>query len=316
MLALGACSTPPSTIASGDGPDDSSTTDEATTTPGMTTPGQDTTNGSHSGSGTNGTTTVDPPVSTGDTTMDDPSTSGDTTVGVDPTTSGSSGPMPECTDPEDCGSNQTCIAGMCVAACNPWGDGHYGYCLTPLGTFDSTVLCGEALSCINSGDPIEVVVCGRTCATQCDCPEPPPTGTATVTCGDLAGTDRCYLSCENGEACPDDMVCRFGMYCAHPVQDLDMYGNCGAVASGCANGGVCATASGMNDWAVCVSSCGAVGDCDPAPAGASQGQGCGQVYTSAGDECHLDCNNNGDCPAGMGCVDIGVGYGNFCMWQQ
>lgn len=306
-LVPGCVGTPPPPPAE-DGSSSSTADSSITTTTGPTSAGTLDGTGSSSSEGT-----------TQGASATDATTTDATTMGVDPTTSGSSGPPQECMGPADCGNNETCDgAGQCVPACSPWGDGHYDYCLTVLGTFDSAAICGEPLSCINNGSPIEIVVCGRSCTTACDCPEPPPTGTATVSCGEITGGgSSCYLSCQNGETCPDGMLCQGDSYCAHPVQPLAMYGNCGDVAAPCIDG-VCATQSvGMSTYSVCVSLCpGGVGDCDPAPPGAGLGSDCGGVvFPPDGAECHLPCNANGDCPSGMECVDTGImGASTLCMW--
>ncbi len=314
VLALGGCvDTPLEVISSGGVGSTGETTDPSTTTkPGSTTPGDDTL-------GTQGGTGMGTTIGVADTTLGPSTSVSETTMGVDPSTtnseSSSSGVPPECFGPGDCPNNEICDDGQCVAACNTWGDGHYGYCLTPLGTYNSAVLCGEPMSCINSGNgngQTEVVVCGRSCASLCDCPAPAVTGNAPVTCGDLivGGGNECYLSCANGETCPDAMVCRGGTFCAHPVQPLAMYGNCDDIAAPCING-VCAT-SGTNS--VCVSLCpGGVGNCDPAPAGAMNPQCDGVIYPPDGDDCYLPCNNAGNCPANMVCVNGGFGT-NMCMW--
>ena len=208
-----------------------------------------------------------------------------------------------------------------MSACAAWGPGNYDYCLTELGTFDSAALCGAVNSCVYSGSPIEVAVCARSCNARCDCPAPPPTGTAPVTCGELTPTmgNECYLSCESGEMCPDDMFCQNGTYCTHPAEPLAVYGNCGAVNAGC-DGGECATATnGVDTWAVCVTLCpGGDGDCDPAPAGAPMGEHCaGVIFPPDGAECHVDCTITADCPMGMVCIDTGLaGHSTLCMWPS
>ena len=57
-------------------------------------------------------------------------------------------------------------------------------------------------------------VCAAYCDGTFDCPSPPATGTAPVACGDAIGMgDQCYLSCEAGESCPDDMECALSTFC-------------------------------------------------------------------------------------------------------
>lgn len=295
------------------------------TTPGTTMPGEDT-------MGTQGGTGMETTMGAVDTTAGSSSTSaGETTMGVDPSTGGSSSggessstgeppPPPECIVPGDCAHNETCTAGDCVPACNPWGDGHYDYCLTPIGGFNSAVLCGEPMTCINSTNmsgQVEVVVCGRTCAALCDCPEPPPTGDAIVTCGEVVvgGSNECYLSCANGEMCPDGMVCRNGnagtpLYCAHPVQPLQMYGNCGGVAAPCVD----SFCQEENGYSICLDTCANVGECATAPDGAANASACGGViFPPMGNECYLPCTMGGDCPTGMSCYTSENG-GQLCMW--
>lgn len=309
-LVLGACSTPPEQITSG--PEPGSTSEPSTTaTPTSTPPGEDTVVATMGGSGMDTTTmgvdaTTDP-----DTTVGMATTDG-TTMGVDPTSS-SSGPPPECMNDEQCENNETCNGmGECAPACEPWGGGHYDYCITPLGTFNSTELCGEAESCIVDDNPYDFAVCGLTCGSLCECPGPPATGNATVTCGAIAGDTRCFLSCQNGEECPDGMVCLGNYYCSNPVQPLAMYGNCDDVNAPCADGGTCAT---FGSHSVCVSLCpGGIEDCDPAPSGPGMGEHCdGVIAPPDGADCHLDCD--GGCPPGMDCINTGLPmHSTLCMW--
>jgi hypothetical protein len=311
---IGACADPVAEVVS------TSNADSAETTMGpvptsSTTPGEDTL-------GTMGATGLETTMGAVDTTWGATTLGDETTMGVSSSGSESTTgepPPPACAVPEDCHANETCSAGgECVAVCTPWGPGHYDYCLTPLGGFDSPVLCGEPLTCINSSANglIEVAVCGRSCATLCDCPGPLPTGDAIVTCGDIVGGSgsECYLSCANGETCPDGMVCRniSGMptFCAHPVQPLAMYGNCDEVAAPCSGGtcGIYGTAS------VCTEGCANANDCDPAPAGATMAPACGNVFDPpAGNDCFLPCNSGADCPTGSFCVDV-PGPVHACMW--
>ncbi len=272
------------------GSSDGGSTQSTGPTPSTTTD-QDTTVG-----GTEGTTT-----SSGG--------SGSTTVEA---TDSSSGDPPTCD--EDCGPNEACVEGACADACGgAWGEGGYGTCLDELGGVVPDTLCGapDQHRCILYGDPIESTHCAaQHCMTACDCPAPPATGDATVTCGNITFPDRdndCYLSCSAGETCPDGMTCRNGAVCVTEVTDVPMYGNCGNLASNCANGGVCATEDGH---AVCVSQCLFAGQCDAEPAGAANEPECQNVVgPPSGEECHLPCNDDDDCPGAMACVSA-----DLCMW--
>lgn len=327
-ISLHACVPTPEEVATtSDVVSSSGSTSEGpgpSTTPGTTMPGEDTV-------GTQGATGMDTTMGAVDSTNTSTSTSvGETTMGVDPSTSSGGGessstgeppPPPECVVPTDCPNNETCNAmGECESVClGGWGMGSYDYCLSPLGTVNNT-LCGpESYVCGISGDPVETATCvAQGCTTACDCPAPPATGQAVVSCGNLTVNDMapdCFLSCANGELCPDGMECRVGTlqtYCAQPVQPLDMYGNCDDIAAPCANGGTCATSG---SYSVCVSLCpSGIGDCDPAPVGADFGTACAPIISPPnGDDCYLPCNNGGDCPAGMSCIDGGFGT-NLCMW--
>lgn len=293
------------------------------TTPGTTNPGEDT-------MGTQGGTGMDTTMGAVDTTASSSTSAGETTMGVDPSTSGSTGaessstgeppPPPECIVPGDCPNNETCNAmGQCESVCAVWGPNDYGYCVTPLGTFNSAVICGEALTCIVTGNPIGSAVCGRTCTSACDCPAPAGTGNATVTCGDVVsgGANECYLSCANGETCPDGMQCLTdGMgnpfFCSHPVQPIEVYGNCDIFAAGCVAGAACAV---NGTHSVCTSVCpgGSAMECEAALPGAALPVACDTViFPPDGNDCFMPCVTTPDCPAGMDCIDDAGDL--LCMW--
>lgn len=234
----------------------------------------------------------------------------------DPGTTGDP-PPPECTMPSECDNNETCDAGgNCIAACSPWGTGSYDYCLTDLGTFDAPALCGAGQACLSIADPIQGAACSvQGCADACDCPGPAATGDATVTCADVTGggVADCYLSCADGEICPDGMSCFAGNICLTPPAPLPMYGDCGSVDAPCLDG-TCSTAfvPGQGTFSVCVTLCEGVGTgaCDPAPPGGTM-DCVGVISPPPGDDCHLACNNDGDCPMGMECIQA---LGRLCMW--
>lgn len=285
------------------------------TTPGTTMPGEDT-------MGTQGGTGMETTMGAVDTTAGSSSTSADeTTMGVDPSTSGSSssGGESSSTGPIDCvlpcGSNQECNdLGMCVEACGgAWGTGSYAHCLTEFGGFDTDAVCGLDHTCVYWNNPITETACAsQGCATACDCPAPPPTGNAIVTCGEITnpvGMNDCYLACNGGLTCPDGMTCNAGGVCVNPVPELPVYGDCNNLMTLCAGDPYCANAPGGE--AACFSNCGDVGDCPAGPPSGTAEVACGNAVMGPGDECYLDCSGGATCPTGMGCF-----FGFLCLWNN
>lgn len=297
MLALGACSPVPPAVVGGSGADPSTSTGPTGTETNTATALNDSA-GSQGGTGQ--PTTAEP--ATADTTSA-PATDG-------PGDSSSSGD-PACTG---CGSNETCDdAGGCQSVCpGGWAPlGNYGQCLNEWGGFANDAMCGadSNSTCIYWNDPVEATACSvQQCASVCDCPAPPPTGTATVACGNITGgmTPDCYLSCANGETCPDGMTCRDGAVCVTEPSPLPMYGNCENVAAGCAVGSCIYYIGGS----VCMATCNGGGNCDPSPPGSMYQATCNAVvFPPEGSECYIPCGNNDDCPFYMGCHNNG-----FCVW--
>jgi hypothetical protein len=289
-LVLAACTPPPDEVSTASDPSSSGTT--ATTTPGTTMPGEGT-------MGTQGETGMDTTAGTMDTT-------------TSPTT-GSSGPS-GCMVPEDCSGNEVCENGTCEEACGgAWGEGSYGYCLTDYGGSDAEGICGLEHRCARAGDPIEQAACSlQGCDDACDCPPPAATGNATVTCGPfLLVTNGCYLSCANGETCPDDMTCVDGIVCMTEVPEVPVYGNCGNLASGCAAPGFCVLLP--SGESICSMSCTDMSECPGAsPRGGDASPACTDITADmAGFECYLSCIGDVACPNGMSCVN-----GTLCAWPD
>lgn len=287
----------------------------------------DATTASDTSTGTTPTTTIAPGTTTAAPTATDesadapPSETDDTTVGVaDTTTTGnassSSGPEPGCSGPEGCGSNQDCVDGRCVEACGgTWGEGSYGYCLTEYGAFDTANACGDGHLCVWWSDPIEQTACSlQGCVDACDCPPPPATGDAVVTCGQITETpdmNDCFLRCQNGETCPDGMSCTSGGVCVTDVPEPPVYGDCGNLAPDCAAPGFCFL--GLGNEAVCTMPCTVPTDCAMAfPPGGDAFLACTELtLDSLGFECYLSCVGGLDCPDGMACIN-----GTLCMWPD
>lgn len=278
------------------GVDGTVTTDSTTT--GSTTTGSTTTDSTTTDSTTAGSTTGDS-TTTSSTTTTDSTTEGSTTTGE---------------------------------GCSMWEDTMiWGGCLTDLNVQDPIELCdsGAAAMCVLEG--VSPAVTHSTCAVPCvgmdpcSCPEPPASGTASVTCGDIDGTagEECYLDCSNNEVCPDGMECVDSMYCAAPAEPAPMYGDC---IAGCALPGQCAqSADGAR---VCVSPCYDDASCADSPESMVAVPACGgAIAPPFGDECHLDCWDEATmaqiaCPTGMVCIAPSVSvldppptvYQHICMW--
>lgn len=302
-LVLSACAPPPEEVTSAAASSDAS--GEPTTSAGPGTLTAVTTTPADESSGT----------SSRETTSDTTTGAVDTTT--DQGSSGSSSGLPPgCTGPEGCGSNQDCVDDRCVDACGgTWGEGSYDYCLTDYGDFDTAALCGAGHLCVYWGDPIDQTACAlQGCASACDCPPPPATGNAVVTCGDITDPDEmtdCYLSCQSGETCPDGMVCTNGGTCVTDVPPLPVYGDCGNLAADCMPPAFCVDVPGGES--VCTTGCNDAMSCPMAqPPGGTADPACTDVVPATlGFECYLDCIGGETCPDGMICIN-----GTLCMWPD
>lgn len=284
-----------------------------------------------------------------DTTTDNPTTS-DPTTGVDSTgDSSTTDPPMEC-DPA-CEAGECCVAGLCFAAPDPtcdtecaegeicafpegadacvdaaecvadvglcpggWGDGNYDTCLGDTGAPDIT-LCAEGSLCIADGDPASITICAaQGCTEVCDCPQPPDSGDATVTCADVTDdmVNDCYLSCEADETCPAGMSCFGGFVCAWAVpQPQPGYLNCSLTDFMCQVGEECLQdgdgAGVPATWSVCSQPmCETEVDCTfVPPASGDAPVACGDPAGKGGDNtCYLDCSAEGTvCPDGMSCIN-------------
>lgn len=235
--------------------------------------------------------------------------------GGDATTTNTTG---ECMLTDDCGSNERCIEGECELLCEEWSvrAPGYGSCLDYLGGIIPDLCEGEGLtqeSCIHRTPPIDAAVCSMlTCTNICDCPPPPSSGDAEVTCGRLFDSNQCYLKCDNTTNCPDDMQCLYGA-CMHSMSALPIFGNCGVIDAECVDG-ICYTED--SGYSICVAQC-------YEPSGISPEE-CTDLHNEATCEmfgvpdflfeCLIQCSSNDDCLSEMECTDMGnFGY-RVCMW--
>ncbi len=303
LLALGSCSDLMSEVA-----DTSATTSDSTAGSGPGTTAATNPTATMPDSVTEGMTTAT--TSATATTTTDP----DTTVGPVDTTDGTTA-APECMDDDGCGTYELCSKeGQCEPICPEWGPGSYQGCLHELGGYDLLNLCGggpPGFQCAVWGNPTEATACTtQNCTTACDCPEPPPTGNATVTCGNLIddGVNDCYLSCADGETCPEGMSCRNKSVCVTEPLALPMYGNCAALAADCGVGSTCYIIAGS--YSMCATTCTDATRCDMAPMGSANAADCDfYIDPPPETECGIPCSTTMDCPYIMQCVN-----NSFCAW--
>lgn len=231
--------------------------------------------------------------------------------------------LPTC--PDECDEGESCECPpddpCCdVASCMPLEcplpplPGNYAACVAADGT-TSDVPC-EGATCVVDSDsqPTAGVCIPSGCESPCQCPPAPATGEAEVICEDITGdalTD-CWLDCQGGQACPDDMFCFGGFICLFPVggvvEGVPLYGDCASAPGAMCPDGYCLTAPGFG---VCTHECNDVSDCGPVPATGTAVVSCTDVTGDMTEECWLSCENGETCPDGMECFDALA-----CVWPE
>lgn len=292
-----------------DGSDTESDDDDDSTTTGSTTLTTTTTTTEGSSS-----TTLDPsetdPSETLDTSTTDPE--GSTTV-VEGCTE-----QDECIEAEDCeGSGMICIGCTCLpdpnAVCpDGWGEGTFADCRT-----DPTV-CAANETCVGD-DAGAMCLALNMCEAACDCPQPPKGFEDAVECGQAnAGDDLddCFISCENGDPCPEGNVCLAGFICVfgEPPPAIPDYGDCVNDTEGQCENGLCLVDDTVAPTeGVCTPDCMDSDDC-PAPGSGTAMPSCEVLgEDGAGNDingCLLQCDDMMTCPDGMACLP-----GGFCSWE-
>jgi len=207
-----------------------------------------------------------------------------------------------CQCPEDdlCCDVGSCAPPVCPLPAVP---GNYNACLDPM-TGPSDEPCDGAICVTDSDvDPTAAVCLAQGCEAICQCPAAPPTGDAEVTCEDVTGdmVDDCWLDCQGGATCPDDMICFGGFICLFstvPQVDVPLYGDCVNVPGATCVDGVCLTAP---DGGVCSSPCADVAECEPGPVTGNAEVTCSDVTGDMMSECWLGCTMGETCPDGMEC---------------
>jgi len=194
--------------------------------------------------------------------------------------------------------------------------GNYGSCVDMGGAIDTTpcMAPGDA-TCIYTGMlalPSGDVCAVQDCVDACDCPGPPATGTAVVSCGDVTDNPAelfCYLNCSGGATCPTGMAC-VGDFCVWPGPGAagTPYGDCFNEDGVCSLTGVC-LGDGAMTIGVCADGCAVVGDCPASPGGTAP-VACQDLTGDTAPECFLNCSGGGTCPAGMTCFSS-----TLCAWN-
>ncbi len=248
---------------------------------------------------------------------DTDSSSGDEDSSPDSSGDGGCTPDDECVTDSDCAPGQVCSAACsCIGeatGCLEWGTGNYEPCVFE-GTVDNSMCSGSPLFCLvdNVTTPTAGVCTNTECNEKCDCGQPPEGFDEQVTCEDLTadGDGDCFISCNGGKECPENMFCLANLFCTHgePPPELDPYGNCFTQNGICPNDGACL--SDNVSFGVCTHGCESDADCREAPETGNAPVACIDIADLPGKECYLDCFNGEECPEGMLCHEQAA----VCVW--
>lgn len=184
---------------------------------------------------------------------------------------------------------------------------------------EDTCLMDEVCLADGPGDPTIGVCTLVGCATEADCPEPPPGGDAPVVCSDINAdmvAEECSLDCTAGQTCPTGMSCFADFVCAWDVipDPADVgFGDCAnnPEEDVCLPDEVC-----FSDFPTTVGVCGTLGcsmgvECPDPPPGGNAPVICGDANGDMlADECFLDCGAGQTCPDGMSCFADAI-----CAWD-
>jgi hypothetical protein len=138
------------------------------------------------------------------------SSGGDSSTTVDASSSGEPEESSSSSSSSSSGGDESSEA----PACDPMVPGEFQQCADASG--NSTAFCGGPTagggvpSCLLSFFIEGASTCTISgCVDACDCFAPPATGTAPVACitGIVADDTACVLDCNDGQQCPDGMVC-------------------------------------------------------------------------------------------------------------
>lgn len=120
----------------------------------------------------------------------------------------------DCSEGQICPDGMFCYGGYICAWPASDGGAPYGDCIND----DPDDACGATQQCVLDDEeaPTYGVCAELGCEDVSNCPTPPGTGDAILTCAPLVDgqPNACYLDCSNGEACPEGMVCFDELSCA------------------------------------------------------------------------------------------------------
>ena len=205
-----------------------------------------------------------------------------------------------------CDDDEVCVAGVCFPT-----DTSTGECQPAPGQWADCIdgeACGADGQCLGTGQPGQGS-CVFECMDVCECPAAPPTGDAAPACEDIAGPGgpdgipECFLSCADGETCPDGQECLVNLLCGHTnTNTVGPYEACDPPDLACEDGMLCVFGEIDVNASCLEQGCMTEADCSPAPPGGTVV--CADVVPGAGgNECYLDCADGTACPAGWECFD-------------
>ncbi|MBL4686983.1 MAG: hypothetical protein JKY37_20475 [Nannocystaceae bacterium] len=187
------------------------------------------------------------------------------------------------------GEEEDSSSSSSTGACEPGGPGQWANC-------EMGESCGGDSTCLEL-DPA-IGACSFTCTSACDCPAAPASGDAVVTCGDHGFGQGCFLSCQGGEACPNEMVCTVGLCAYNNVVVVPDYEACNTPGWDCSPGSECI---GGEPLSSCLpQGCNNASECPVPPDGMAQ---CGDAGSGGPNDCYIDCGGELDCPLGWECVN-------------
>jgi hypothetical protein len=156
-------------------------------------------------------------------------------------------------------------------------------------------VCGDAVVNASAAETCDEAGDSATCDADCTVAE----------CGDGYANAAAGEECDDGDS-NDKNACSNGCLADAAYGDCVVNSDCLIEDEVCLQGG-----SGVN---VCsVQGCLVATDCPPAPMGVTAVVLCSQMAGNLGGplDCHMACNTNADCPAGMFCFD---GFAKHCAY--